>query len=237
MEQTESKTNSINAVTTADGEKISKKAKMTKVKGEPKKLFGYELPYVGLAMIAFSFFGFLAENIARMATKHIFDCRHQLLPFLFAYGIALFAMLLILGTPDEMRIFNKRIFAKKGLKYRVLSHITYFAIIFAFVFLGEIAVGEFYEACTGVILWDYSDIPLHVTKYTSVISGAAYGGGAYLIMAFGFKPMMKLIQKIGRKTAIILNCTLGVAIVIDFIIMVVTVFVTGAAPEYWSVQF
>ncbi|MCD7729166.1 MAG: putative ABC transporter permease [Clostridia bacterium] len=188
-------------------------------------------------MIAFSFFGFIGENIARMVTKHIFDCRHQLLPFLFAYGIALLAIHILLGTPGEMRIFSKRIFTKEGLKYKILSHVTYFATLFAFILVGEIAVGEFYEVCTGVVLWDYSDVPLHITKYTSVISGLLYGGGVYLIMAFAFKPMMRLIQKMGRKAATIVDCTLGVAIVADFILMVIIVFVTGSAPVYWSISF
>ncbi|MCD8309478.1 MAG: putative ABC transporter permease [Clostridia bacterium] len=204
---------------------------------EPKKLFGYELPYIGVAMIVFSFLGFIAENAARMVTKHIFDCRHQLLPFLFAYGIALLAIHIILGTPGGMRFFNKKLFTQKGVKYSILSHVTYFAVLFLVIFAGEIAVGEFYEACTGVVLWDYSDMPLHVTKYTSVISCSLYGGGVYLIMAFAFKPMMKLIQKIGRTAAAILCCTLGTAIIIDFIIMVITIFVTGTAPVYWSVSF
>ena len=94
-----------------------------------------------------------------------------------------------------------------------------------------------YEKFAGVILWDYSQIPTHITRYTSIITTLLYGGGVYLIMAFAFKPMMKLISKMGRKAAIIIDSTLGTAIIIDFIVMLVIMFVTGAAPEYWSVSW
>ena len=180
-------------------------------------VFGYEVCYFGVAMIIFSFFGFCAENIGRMTVQHVFDCRHQLLPFLFAYGIALLAIYCCLG--------------------KILSHIVYFLVIFAFIMAGEIAVGMLYEKFAGVILWDYSQIPTHITRYTSIITTLLYGGGVYLIMAFAFKPMMKLISKMGRKAAIIIDSTLGTAIIIDFIVMLVIMFVTGAAPEYWSVSW
>lgn len=199
-------------------------------------VFGYEVYYFGVAMIIFSFFGFCAENIGRMTVQHVFDCRHQLLPFLFAYGIALLAIYCCLGTPDELKVFGKRIF-KDNTRGKILSHIIYFLVIFAFIMAGEIAVGMLYEKFAGVILWDYSQIPTHITRYTSIITTLLYGGGVYLIMAFAFKPMMKLISKMGRKAAIIIDSTLGTAIIIDFIAMLVIMFVTGAAPEYWSVSW
>lgn len=214
-------------------------AETVEEKGKKKALtiFGYDVRYFIIGMIIFSFFGFCAENAGRMVTKHIFDCRHQLLPFLFAYGIALLAVYILMGTPNELRFFNIRIFKKKSLKTKILSHVIYFAVIFAFIMIGEIAVGMIYEKCAGVILWDYSDIPTHITRYTSVITTLLYGGGVYALMAFAFEPMMRLISKMGTKAATVIDCTLGVAIVIDFIIMLAITFATGSAPNYWSVAW
>ena len=50
-------------------------------------------------------------------------------------------------------------------------------MICAFIMLGEIAVGTIYEKFAGVILWDYTDIPTHITRYTSLITTALIGGG------------------------------------------------------------
>ena len=66
-------------------------AETVEEEGKKKALtiFGYDVRYFIIGMIIFSFFGFCAENAGRMAVQHIFDSRHQILPFLFAYGVAL----------------------------------------------------------------------------------------------------------------------------------------------------
>ena len=215
----------------------AEKADKTKKERKPLYIFDYDVRYFIVGMIVFAFFGFCAENAGRMVTKHIFDCRHQLLPFLFAYGIALLAVYVLMGTPDDLRFFKFRFFKNKNLKTKILSHVIYFSVIFVFLLGGEIAVGMLYEKLAGVILWDYSNIPTHITRYTSIITTLLYGGGVYLLMAFAFKPMMKLIMKMGTKAAMIVDCTLGVAIVIDFLVMLIITFATGSAPEYWSVAW
>ena len=172
-----------------------------------------------------------------MVTKHIFDSRHQLLPFLFAYGIALFAIYTVMGTPGELRFFGRRMFRTKSRRNTVLPHVIYFFVICAFIMLGEIAVGTIYEKFAGVILWDYTDIPTHIARYTSLITTVLIGGGVYAIMAFGFRPMMNLVSKMGTRAAAVVDCTLGAAIVLDFLIMIIVTFATGSAPEYWSIHF
>lgn len=221
---------------TACGE-ITEQREESSKKHKPLTIFGYDVRYFFIGMIVFSFFGFCAENIGRMTVQHIFDCRHQLLPFLFAYGIALLAVYVLIGTPDDLRFFNIRIFKEKNRRNKILSHIIYFSVIFVFILGGEIGVGMIYEKCAGVILWDYSDIPTHITRYTSIITTVLYGGGVYLLMAFAFRPMMNLIKKMGLKAATIIDCTLGVAILIDFFVMIIITFVTGSAPNYWSISW
>ena len=202
-----------------------------------RTLFGYDFCYFFVAMIVFSFLGFWVENITRMILIHTFDCRHQTLPFLFAYGLALLAIYVIIGTPGDLRFFNIRIFRQKNKVKKVLSHLLYFLIICAFIFGGEIAVGLIYEEIAGVVLWDYGNIPTHVTRYTSIITTALLGGGVYLLMNFAFRPMMKLVAKMGRRAAIILDSTLGALIVADFLFMIIYTFITGSAPCLWSVTW
>ena len=203
----------------------------------PFTIFGYDICYFFVAMIVFSFLGFLVENFTRMILIRVFDCRHQLLPFLFAYGLALLAIYTGLGTPDDLRFFNIRIFRNKTKIKKALSHLIYFAVICAFIIGGEIAVGLIYEKVAGVVLWDYSAIPTHITRYTSVITTALLGGGVYLLMTFAFRPMMRLIMKMGKRAAIVIDSTLGALIVADFLLMIIYTFVTGAAPYFWAVSW
>ena len=203
----------------------------------PLTIFGYDFCYFFVGMIVFSFLGFCTENAAKIVDAQIFDCRHQILPFLFAYGLALLAIYATIGTPDDLRFFNIRIFKQKTKSKKVLSHLIYIAIICALIFGGEIAVGMVYEKVAGVVLWDYSGIPTHVTRYTSIITTVLLGGGVYLLMNFTFRPMMRLIEKMGTRAAIIIDCTLGALIVADFLLMIIYTFVTGAAPYFWAVSW
>ena len=121
----------------------AEKAEKTKKERKPLYIFDYDVRYFIVGMIVFAFFGFCAENAGRMVTKHIFDCRHQLLPFLFAYGIALLAVYVLMGTPDDLRFFKFRFFKNKNLKTKSFEE---FHCLFT---LGMSSVGiairEFYE--------------------------------------------------------------------------------------------
>ena len=96
------------------------------------------------------------------------DSRNQLLPFLFCYTIAMWAMYLALGTTNHPRFFSHRVLEGNTCQDKILARIYYFTVVFLFVFFGEIVVGSIFEQVSGISLWDYSGIPLHVTKYTSI---------------------------------------------------------------------
>lgn len=202
------------------------------------KVFGKEFAYIFIIIIIGSFIGFAAENTGRLITKGILDSRYHYLPFIFGYGIAVFAMYLALGTPDDMHFFGKKLFKEKSRKNSMLSNIIYLLVIYFFVFFGEIAVGVFYEKTTGLSLWDYSTMPLHVTKYASVITMILYGTGAYAIMKFAFGPLYRLLQrKMPINIANIINFSLGTLIIIDCIYMICYTLITHELPIRWSIQF
>ncbi len=86
-------------------------------------------------------------------------------------------------------------------------------------------------------LWDYSDFPLQVTQYAGLVPSLAYGGGAYLIFRFVYKPVIKLLQnKVDFRIAKAICCTLGVAIVLDTLAMGLYIAVLNTPPVYWSVK-
>ena len=117
------------------------------------------------------------------------------------------------------------------------SNLLCISLICGAVFAGELAVGNMWERCFGVELWDYSDFPLQVTQYAGLVPSLAYGGGAYLIFRFVYKPVIKLLQnKVDFRIAKAICCTLGVAIVLDTLAMGLYIAVLNTPPVYWSVK-
>ena len=119
---------------------------------------------------------------------------------------------------------------------KILARIYYFTVVFLFVFFGEIVVGSIFEQVSGISLWDYSGIPLHVTKYTSIPTCAAMSLGVAVIMGNFFEGLMKKIQRIPYRTTVQLDYVLGTLILVDWLIMMVSINVFKKAPAYWSLQ-
>ena len=166
------------------------------------KIFRYRLLPLLLLCIIMSFVGFVVENLFRLFRDGVINSRRQILPFLFAYGIAVFAMYVLIGTPKEMRFFCWRIFKKESKLSATAKHICYFLILFAFIFFGEILFGTFVEWVSGVVLWDYTGIPLTFTKYTSVPTALGLSvGGDHALHAFRVRTAHEKIGKDPRQSA------------------------------------
>lgn len=148
----------------------------------------------------------------------------------------MWAMYLALGTTNHPRFFSHRVLEGNTRRDKILARIYYFTVVFLFVFFGEIVVGSIFEQVSGISLWDYSGIPLHVTKYTSIPTCAAMSLGVAVIMGNFFEGLMKKIQRIPYRTTVQLDYVLGTLILADWLIMMVSINVFKKAPAYWSVQ-
>ncbi len=200
------------------------------------KIFQYRLVTLFLLMIVMSFAGFVVENLFRLFRDGVLNSRRQILPFLFAYGIAVFAMYVAIGTPKEMRFFCWRIFRKESKLSAAAKYVCYFLILFAFIFFGEVLFGSFVEWVSGVVLWDYTGIPLCFTKYTSVPTALGLSAGVMLFMRFVFEPLMKKLDRIPDKVLLGLDIGLGVPVVADWIAMLVLMFGFGISENWWSIR-
>lgn len=196
-------------------------------------LFDYPVAYFGLMMIVCSFLGWLSENVFRFITVGAVDSRFMHLPFLGVYGLCVLALYGLCGTPDKFRILSKRLLT--GENQRIQRYICYCLIIALAVNIGEIAVGSFCEAVSGKILWNYSNIPLHFTKYTSVPTTAGITAAVFVLMKFGFTPLMRLMQlRISYRAAVILCLTLGTLIYLDTAWFMLRIIIFGEAGFIWS---
>lgn len=218
---------------------IAEEMPLSEVQTESKRftILGVEFVYLYLFGIGTALLGWVAENAARLATQGILDCRFHMLPFISPYALIPFAFHIALGDPDSIAFFGHKLFKKDSLKNKILSNILCFTLICTFVFLGELAIGNMWDYCFGVQLWNYSSFPLQVTQYAGLIPTLGYGGGAYLIFRLVYKPLMGVIRRKVNYTAAKAICaTLGVAIVLDTLIMAIHIAVLGQPPVYWSVK-
>lgn len=200
-------------------------------------VFGVEFVYLYLMGIAFALLGWLVENCARLFYAGILDSRFHLLPFISPYAMIPFAFHIMLGHPDRLTVFGKKVFREETAKTKLLSNVISFLTICTTVFLGELIVGNAWELLFGVKLWDYSAQIFHVTQYAGLTSTLGFGIGAYLIFRFIYAPALRFIRnKVRYKTALIVCSTLGVLIVLDTLFMGVQIAVFGKPPVYWSVK-
>jgi len=205
---------------------------------KPLSIFGVEFVYLYLFGIGVAFIGWIAENAFKFAVSGVIDSRFHLLPFISPYLLIPLAFHIALGTPNDVTFFGKKVFKTGNAKTKILSNvIAYFSICLC-VFLGELVVGNLWDILFDVRLWNYSKHPLHVTKFTSVISVFGFGTGAYLIFKFLYTPILNFIRKkISFKTAKWICLTLGVLIVLDTVRMMLSIVILGEAPNFWHFDF
>jgi uncharacterized membrane protein len=62
------------------------------------------------------------------------------------------------------------------------------------VSIGELLLGIFTEKFVGIIYWDYSWIPFHMTRYTSLPTSLGFACIIYFFMNHCFTPIMNLLS-------------------------------------------
>ena len=105
-----------------------------------------------------------------------------------------------------------------------------------FCFFGELIVGNLWKILFNVKLWDYRDLPFHVTRYAGLISTLGFSTGAYLIFKFIYMPVIKWLKKsISYKCARNISIVLGILILSDFLILIFQIGIFNRAPVYWKI--
>ena len=151
-----------------------------------------------LMMSLISFLGFLLENIWISVRKGYVDNRNMNLPFLLGYGIAVMFIYFVLGVPDKSNAF------------------LYCSICFIIVSLGEILLGTVVEKICGIHYWDYTSLPLHFTRYTSLFTSIGFSLIITGFMKYAFVPIMDSIHSHSSTSLNVFSVILIIALCIDF---------------------
>lgn len=202
-----------------------------------KTVFGVRLSTLSILSYAAAFLGWWVENLFRLIAAGVFDSRHQLLPFIPVYGAGFFAIYALLGTPSGMRIGGKPVFPGTGRKRGAFRGALYAATLFLLILISEMATGLFFEKAFGIRGWNYTSIPLHITRYTSVPTAAAFTAGIFLLMRFAFFPAVRLVDRIPDAPAAATAAAGGILLAADWLVMLSVAAATGKFPQYWSFRF
>ncbi len=168
-------------------------------------------------MIITAFMGFCIENIWLVFRKGYMDNRNMQLPFLLGYGIVAPGFYLIFGIPDE-----------EDLK-------TYWVISFIAVSLSEILIGKATEHLFGFYYWDYTSIPLHITRYTSIPTSIGFACIITIFMRDQFLPLMTWISALPLDTYSDVIKGMVILLDIDFLYSFNHMKTTHALNERWRI--
>ncbi len=218
--------------------KVPKTGEM-KEKTEKKKrelcFFGIPLSPMVMVAVVFANIGWIVENCARIYFAGSIDARCYILPFISAYAVIPFAFHAVLGDPRDIKFFGKRLTFGGGFAW-VLTDVFAFLAMAVFVFVAELIVGNLWDFLFGVKLWNYSAHPLHVTRYTGVLTSLAFGGGAFILYKTVYKWLLAAFCRAPRKPINILAWVFASLMLLDTLIMIVYMAVVGEAPMLWKIQ-
>lgn len=194
---------------------------------------GYHLSTYIIMIAVVSFCGFLVENIWLAFTKGYIDNRNMNAPFLLGYGLLLVAFYLIFGTPKKMRLFGKAC----PVSRRLGQYALYFAAAFLVVSFCEVLLGSVVEWLCKVEVWNYTRLPLHITKYTSIPTSTGFAAIIFVAMNSVFTPLMNGLEGISASFAIPLSVVLLVILVGDFLVNAVRIYQTQSLYTLWRKDF
>lgn len=164
-----------------------------------------------MVIVVVSFLGFCVENIFISINHGFIDNRNMILPFLLGYGFSVLAYYILFGTPQKPLFFGNEISISSVFN----STIYCFVISFVGVCIGEILLGYLTEWCCDIIWWDYSKIPLHITRYTSVPTSFGFATLITIFMKYLFNPLLAAFSKINPAILCLLSTILLLLLTLD----------------------
>ncbi len=189
----------------------------------------------GLLMIAIlvSFLGFWVENLFITMTLGFMDNRNMHLPFLVGYGLGMLAVYGMLGTPQTLRFFHVPIPVANPF-WRTL---IYYMVTCLLVMVGEIVLGTIVERVCDVIWWEYTTLPLHITKYSSIPTTLAFAALITLFMGKAFMPIYTRFSR-GYSWGLLVFSGIGIlALMLDFAWTVWEMYKTADFIYVWKIDF
>lgn len=185
-----------------------------------------------MIVIVTSFIGFCVENIFSAYLSGVINNRNMILPFLLGYGLAIIALYALFGTPDAPRFLHKELLFNSS----IWANIYYFSVSFLCVCLGEITLGYMTQWCCGIIWWNYSEIPLHITKYTSIPTSFGFATLITIFMKYCFDFLQLQFTKMNPRVLAKASVFILTLLIIDFIHSGIYMFKKHDTLKIWTLR-
>lgn len=179
-----------------------------------------------------SFLGFVVENLWLAATKGYMDNRNMRFPFLLGYGLAVLAIYLLFGTPEKLCIVGHTL----AIDNEIASYSMYFVIVMICISVGEIVLGTIVEKTCHFYWWDYSKLPLHITRYTSIPTSVGFTLIIVLFMGIVFMPLYEWFLSWNQKILAVVSIGLMIIMVIDFAYSAYYMFKNKGIQRRWRLD-
>ncbi|MEG1892320.1 MAG: putative ABC transporter permease [Bacilli bacterium] len=150
--------------------------------------------YVFNLFFIFSFLGFVLEQLSMNLLKKPYNSSLLYGPCTPVYGISFFV---IYGINKLLDYLNIKVIKKL---------ILFFILSFIFMSLLEFITGELIFITTGIVYWDYSNIPLNFGKYVCVPISLIWSIYSILINYLIFPFINKYIKKLPKLLTLIFLC-------------------------------
>lgn len=186
----------------------------------------------GIMIAVIALLGYLTENVWLAVTKGYIDNRNMNAPFLLGYGVLVLAMYLIFGVPQQLADWG----IMKKIPEGAASYLFYYLLSFMIVSIGEILLGTLVEKICGIEYWNYSWIPMHLTKYTSVPTSIMFAGIITFFMSNLFDPIFEGILRMNPKCMQIVSIALMTLLICDFIVSFYTMYKKKDFNEIWRYE-
>ena len=173
-------------------------------------------------------FGWLFEKLCRLVVYNSLSDRGFLsLPLCPIYGTASLLAYLLLGTPQKMRIFTRRV--ELG---RIKGAVIYFTVSFLLASVIELCVGAFFGEIVGLPLWNYSERAFNIFGYVCLSYSLLWGILMTVFMLFAWRYVDFAVRHLHRRS-LCLFCNLVYSLVaVDLLFNVVYMCISGSHFDF-----
>lgn len=186
-----------------------------------------------MVMVVVSLLGFCVESLFTVFMHGFLNNKNMVLPFLWGYGLAILLLYVLFGTPECPLWFTK----PTNFTSRTEKYVYYFIIAFFGVCIGEIILGYLVEATCNIVWWDYSILPLNITKYTSVPTSTGFASLIFIFMRYIFNPLLDRFSSMNYTALKFIAISFATVLTLDMINSAIYMLIKRQTLQIWKIKF
>jgi len=191
-----------------------------------------DITYILFMGVLMAFLGWTTESIVGVISTGYIDSHGYFLPFIPSYSLVIFVWYFILTKYPQLIDYKE-----ENTKNIILYNIILLLIFSLIVFLIEIIYGNLMEILFSVKLWNYNNIPMHITRYASTPTALGFGLGTFILTKFIFPPVLNFLRNnIDPHKLKIISIIIWSLILLDLITYYIHITNYHEVPIRWRIK-